>query len=116
MKRLGIILIFLTSASFLRGQDLSFGTGNDFNSKIESVELFPNPAVDFINVKIKDSELNNTQIELRSMIGNRVNIDLERISNKEYRVNLEGLSTGYYFLVVKDDFARFKTAIKFLKR
>ncbi len=86
---------------------------NDFAAKIE---LFPNPAVDYVIVQITNNELRNPEIELRSMIGNQLRVDVEKISNDKYRVPLKDFASGYYFLIVKDEYSRFKKAVKFLKR
>lgn len=79
------------------------------------IELYPNPAVDFLIVDISNSSINNVEFELHSMIGNKIRIEPEEIGNNRYRIPLKEFSTGYYFLVVKDEFSRFKKAYKFLK-
>ncbi|MFY0652366.1 MAG: T9SS type A sorting domain-containing protein [Cyclobacteriaceae bacterium] len=81
-----------------------------------SVEIYPNPSVNFLIVEIKNSKLERVEFEMRSIIGNRVNVVPEEIGRDKYRINVKDFSTGYYFLVIKDEFTRFKEAHKFLKK
>lgn len=80
------------------------------------IELYPNPAVDYLVVRISNSTLTNTQFELRSIIGNEIAIKPEEMGNGRYRIPVKDFASGYYFVVVKDENARFKEAFKFLKR
>ncbi|MDH5608607.1 MAG: T9SS type A sorting domain-containing protein [Cyclobacteriaceae bacterium] len=79
------------------------------------IDLYPNPATDFIVIELKGTSINNPQIELRSIIGNNLKIELEHTGTNTYRISLKEFATGYYFLVVRDDLSRFKKAYKFLK-
>ncbi|WP_258103929.1 T9SS type A sorting domain-containing protein [Marinoscillum sp. MHG1-6] len=80
------------------------------------IELYPNPAVDYLIVSIKNSTLQNTEFELHSIIGNEIKVKPEEIGAGKYRISIKDYATGYYFLVVKDEFLRFKQAYKFLKK
>lgn len=80
------------------------------------IEIYPNPAVEFLIVEIQNSELINTQFEMHSLIGNQVTIDPEEIGHNLYRIQVKSFATGYYFLVVKDEISRYKKAFKFLKK
>ena len=84
--------------------------------QLKDIELFPNPAVDFIIVDLKNPELVNAQIELRSMIGNKLRIELEKIGYNRYRIPMKDFASGYYFVVIQDEFLRFKKAYKILKK
>ena len=106
-----------------RAQDSSSSTSVESpefsNSVIEiknQIEIYPNPSVNFLVIEIKNSELERVEFEMRSIIGNKVYIIPEEIGRKKYRINVKDFSTGYYFLVVKDEFTRFKEAHKFLKK
>lgn len=79
------------------------------------IELFPNPAVDYLIVQISNSTLQNTEFELHSIIGNEMKIIPEDLGGGRYRIPVKEFATGYYFLVVKDETLRFKKAYKFLK-
>ncbi|MDA0194273.1 MAG: T9SS type A sorting domain-containing protein [Bacteroidetes bacterium] len=80
------------------------------------VELFPNPVEDFLQVQILNSTLVNLRFEMHSIIGNVIQIETEEVGNDTYHIPVEGLTSGYYFLVIKDDETRFNEAFKFLKR
>lgn len=79
------------------------------------IELYPNPAVDYIVVQIKNSTLENAEFELHSLIGNEIKIEAEDLGNGRYRIPVKNYATGYYFIVVKDENTRFKKAFRFLK-
>ncbi|WP_421875595.1 T9SS type A sorting domain-containing protein [Marinoscillum sp.] len=84
----------------------------DLNNRIE---LYPNPAVDYIVVEINNSTLENAEFELHSIIGNEIKIKAEDLGNGRYRIPVKNFATGYYFIVVKDETTRFKKAYRFLK-
>lgn len=91
---------------------------NFYNQELDPhnrIEIYPNPAVEYVIVEIKNSTLSNTEFELHSIIGNEIKIVPEEIGSGRYRIPVEEFATGYYFLVVKDEVARFKKAYKFLK-
>jgi hypothetical protein len=119
-----ILLIALAFGLFVaRAQDSSSSTSVESpefsNSVVEiknQIEIYPNPSVNFLVIEIKNSELERVEFEMRSIIGNKVNIIPEEIGSNKYRINVKHFSTGYYFLVVKDEFTRFKEAHKFLKK
>lgn len=79
------------------------------------IELYPNPAVDFVVVNIKQSTLTNAEFELHSIIGNEVRISPEALGDGRFKIPLKDFASGYYFIVVKDEVSRFKQAYKFLK-
>jgi len=122
MKKLFYILLI----AGITGPGLSFaqsGDGNEFNSlnnfprEIKNrVEIYPNPAIDYISVEIKESELSNTQFGLYSIIGNKLTISAEKVSDNKYRIDLKTLPPGYYLLSIKDPKINFNRTYKFLKR
>ncbi|MEQ8337825.1 MAG: T9SS type A sorting domain-containing protein [Cyclobacteriaceae bacterium] len=79
------------------------------------IEVYPNPAVEFIIVEVSNSSLENVEFEMHSIIGNKIEISSENLSQDKYRIPVKDLASGYYFLVVKDEISRFKKAYKFLK-
>ena len=80
------------------------------------IEYYPNPTTDFLIVEIRNSELNNVEFEMHSIIGNNVSIFPEEIGRDKFKIDVKQFATGYYFLVIKDDVNRFKEARKFLKK
>ncbi len=80
------------------------------------IEIYPNPAVEYLIVNIQHNTLTHTEFELHSIIGNEIKIDAEDLGNGKFKIPLKDFSSGYYFLVVKDEVSRFKQAYKFLKK
>jgi hypothetical protein len=119
-----ILFLILTFGLFVaRAQDTTSDTSVESpkfeNSALEiknQIDIYPNPSVNFLVIEIKNSELERVEFEMRSIIGNKVNIFPEEIGLNKYRINVKDFSTGYYFLVIKDEFTRFKEAHKFLKK
>lgn len=79
------------------------------------IEIYPNPAVDFLIIEVKDSDLANVEFEMHSIIGNTIKIEPEEVAKDTYKISVKDFNSGYYFLIVKDEYTRFKKAIKFLK-
>ncbi len=85
------------------------------NKKETRVSLYPNPAIEYLEIKLDDSTLEKVEFELHSIIGNQMVIQVREIGEDRYRIPVKEFPTGYYFLVVKDEKTRYKKAIKFLK-
>lgn len=83
---------------------------------VNTVELFPNPVEDYLQIKILNSSLKNVKFEMHSIIGNVVQVETEQLGLDSYRIPVESFASGYYFLVVKDDETRYSKAFKFLKK
>lgn len=91
---------------------------NFYDQKLDpnnKIEIYPNPAVEYVIVEIQNSTLENTEFELHSIIGNEIVITPEEVGIGRYRIPVKDFATGYYFLVVKDEVSRFKKAYRFLK-
>ena len=92
-----------------------FAQDPQFQAK-NTIELFPNPVEDYLQIKILNNELEDVRFEMHSIIGNVVQIETEEVGQDAYRIPVESFASGYYFLVVKDDVTRFSKAFKFLKK
>lgn len=103
--------ITLGASATLMAQS-SVGSLNQANVRID---IYPNPATDFLTVDLSETNVQGVTFELRSMIGNSIRINPEQVGYQQYRIQLKDYATGYYFLIVQDEHARFKKAIKFLK-
>lgn len=118
------LLIVLSTSWSVSGQDRANGNIQTENPIIQQasidiknqIEVYPNPAVEFLIVEIDNSDLVDTQFEMHSLIGNEIIIDPEEIGYNLYRIPVKNFATGYYFLVVKDEISRYKKAFKFLKK
>jgi len=69
------------------------------NPQDNGVSLYPNPAVNFINVKVE--ELQNFEIEVYDFIGNMVIAQkVNHIENTEHRVDVSNLQNGVYLMYI----------------
>ena len=108
-----ITLVYAQENGF--SSDKSSSISEQFD-KINTIEIYPNPSVKYLIVEIENSKLNNVEFEIRSIIGNKLNVIPESIGSDKYRFNVQQFAPGYYFLVIKDDNTQFKQAHKFLKK
>ncbi len=85
--------------------------------KIETeVELYPNPAIEYLNVSLKNSQLKEVQFEMYNIIGNKIDLEIDMVSSDNYKINIKELHSGYYLLIVRDPITRFNKAFKFRKQ
>lgn len=83
---------------------------------IKSVEIFPNPATEFINVKFTSPIANKVRFSVHNVIGNTMELESEVIDEHEIRIRLKDLATGYYLISLKDERTNLSSTYKFLKR
>ena len=119
-KYIGILtfaaLILTAGISFGQGQG-DFAEFSDASLEVKNrIELYPNPATEYINVEIRESELTSTFIVLHNIIGNSIKIKPEKLSENKYRIEVKDLPAGYYLLSIKDPGTNFNRTYKFLKR
>ena len=106
---LALALVFTSSAQ-RSIDDSGFGATQE-----NKIQIYPNPVVNDLFIQISNPTLKNVEIELHSIIGNQLTIRVQDLGNGRYKIPVDGFSTGYYFLIVIDEDARFKRAYKFLK-
>lgn len=102
----------------LGGNSLVSAEGSFSNKALDlnnNIEIYPNPAAEYLIVEIGNSTLNNAEFEMHSIIGNKIQIRPIDLGDGRYRIPVKDFATGYYFLVVKDEVTRFKKAYRFLK-
>lgn len=95
------------------GSNLSYGSENSDPGK--DIQLFPNPAPDWLHVKLGSLEASNVELSVHNIIGNELHPEVETIDDHEMRVYVKEMSPGYYFLTVKDQNSKFRGIYKFLK-
>lgn len=113
----GLLLAFGGLAQTDNGESVNpeINFSNQSLAAENRIEVYPNPAVEFIIIELSNSSLENVEFEMHSIIGNKIEISSENLSHNKYRIPVKDLASGYYFLVVKDELSRFKKAYKFLK-
>ena len=80
------------------------------------VTLFPNPAVEYVHVKVEQVPASKIKLTVHNIIGNEITTEIEVVNEHELRVKVKDLASGYYLLAVKDDESKFRGTYKFLKR
>ena len=83
---------------------------------VKSVHLFPNPATEFIDVKLEQLPASSVSLTVHNIIGNELQVETEVLEEDLIRVKVKDLASGYYLLAVKDEESNFRDTYKFLKR
>lgn len=89
---------------------------NEEVNLVKSVHLFPNPATEFIDVKLDQLPAANVSLTVHNIIGNELQVETEILEDDLIRVKVKDLAAGYYLLAVKDEESNFRGTYKFLKR
>lgn len=123
MRLVKIFLVCLMAIAYQGGWAQVFQ--EEYASALEtdpskSVQIYPNPATEYLIVKLNDFPAEKVRLSLHTIIGNQMDVETEitEDSNNEkvIRVKVKDLASGYYLLAVKDDDSKFRGTYKFLKR
>ena len=109
-------LIILGFGAFAQSSRDFSSFGNELLDQKNTVEIYPNPSVDFLNVKIENSNLEKTELVVHSIIGSRFKVEIEKTEDAQYKIDVRDLPPGYYLLSIKDPVTEFSKTFKFLKR
>lgn len=82
----------------------------------KTIKLFPNPAVEYLSVKLETPHARQLKVALHSIIGNKLEVETEAVDDYEIKIRVKDLPEGYYLLALKDEASNFKGTYKFLKR
>ena len=94
---------------------ISFNSYSQDIKKI-SINLYPNPATDYIIVKFENNiNVDDFDFKIHSLIGNQLNFNSEKIYDFELRVDIQNLSKGVFFLIINERNDRNRKIVKFLK-
>jgi hypothetical protein len=82
---------------------------------LNEAEVYPNPAEDYIYVKISDQSISaKMKIEVMSIIGTKMKISHEKIDAGLYKISLKDIPTGHYYVMLTIDSD--KSLKKFIKK
>lgn len=109
------LLAFTSTLSFGQTGELDRFSNATLNDKNE-IKIFPNPSVDILQVNIKNSDLENVNLIVYNIIGNTMEVPVQRIARNHFNLKVEDLAPGYYLLAIKDEKGLFKETYRFLKR
>jgi hypothetical protein len=118
--RLFRLICFLVLASAFQLAIGQTQPEQDFTER-SKVELYPNPttpSTEHLYVKLLDSEIpaSKVSVALHNIIGNKMEIETEVVSEHELRIRVKDLAAGYYLVALKDEETNFRGIFKFLKR
>lgn len=118
-----LFIFFLFIGAFAYAQEDTNGLNpeennvivQDFLDKANRIDVYPNPAQEFLIVQISNSNLQDVKFEIRSLLGQEMIVVPEDLGNGKYRFPVKDFSVGYYFMIVKDSQGVINVAKKFLK-
>ena len=109
-----ILLVFVLFSTFAQAQVSEVGLPE--KADIKAVSIYPNPATEFVNIKLTDLHAHKAKVVLYNILGNEIPAETEIVDEHEIRIRVKELSTGYYLIAVRDDQTKFRGTYKFLKR
>jgi hypothetical protein len=120
-KLLGLSLLLILFATHLVVGQANTNTKEDYAFQqrvdpIRMVQIYPNPATEFISIKFETPIANKVKLSVHNVIGNVMEAETEVVNEFELRVKVKEFSTGYYLLSIKDERASLNSTYKFLKR
>lgn len=103
---------FFSIDNFTTGQ----GVGIAEASSLQNIHLFPNPANDFVTIRINSEKELPCSIKIYNSIGSIIKEEYFEFSKEEniYKINTEDLQNGFYFAEITADGK--KQTIKFIKQ
>jgi hypothetical protein len=112
---------FVLVVMFALISGVAFGQiGNDEISPerdpAKSVHIFPNPAVEYVSIRLADVSVTKMKLVVMNILGNTMESETEVIDQHELRIKVKDLPAGYYFLALKDEETQYRGTFKFLKR
>lgn len=82
----------------------------------KSVQIFPNPSVEYVHVRIEQVQAADLRVSLHNIIGNEMSVETEIVNEHEIRLKVKDLDAGYYLIALRDDKIHFRGTYKFLKK
>lgn len=115
--KLVALLVFSLCAMSLSAQTEALASVSATNpgDKVK-VEVFPNPTSDFLNIDLSKLDLKKPQLEIRSIIGTKMQVTVEDNGQKKYKVDVQSFPRGYYLVLVRDDRSKFQQTVRFSKK
>jgi hypothetical protein len=118
MKTLYLLffLFFAGVPCFAQGVD-GMGSIPEKSDLSKTITIYPNPATDYVNIKLNTLTASKVKITLYNILGSEIEIETEVLTDtNEVRVRVKELSIGYYLIAVREEQSQFRGTYKFLKR
>ena len=106
------LLVLITSQAFAQNHD----EGSRSGDPAKSVQVYPNPATDYLTLKFETPIAKTVKLEFHTIIGTPLELEHEAIDEFEVRVKVKDLSIGYYIIGVQDAQSNSRAIHKFLKK
>jgi hypothetical protein len=82
----------------------------------KSVQIYPNPATDFVNIKLELPLAKRLKLNIYNIIGSSVEAESEVIDDFEIRIKTKDLPVGYYMIALREGDLAVRATYKFSKR
>ncbi len=89
---------------------------NDQLTNNNEIKLYPNPTVEYLQVRINNSTIKSPKLIVHNIIGNVVEVEIRKTGVSQYTVKVKDLAPGYYLIAIRDDQGSFGETYKFMKR
>lgn len=116
MKSLNLIFLIIFSFAVAAKGQSGFEVTTGQQDPQAKIQIYPNPAAEFLHVKLEGVKVGNLQIAVRNIIGNEMQAEIDFVGDDELRLRVKDFNTGYYLLALYDESSNFKGTYKFLKR
>lgn len=107
-----LMMAFAFQSQAQQGQDLMAKN----KSATVKVEVFPNPATNYLTVDLSKLSLDDPKIEIRNIIGSKMTFRSEDLGDKKQRLDVQDYPPGYYLVLVRDDKTKFQQTVRFSKK
>lgn len=114
--RIVLLAFFLFVGMSAFGQTQNTGEISNSMGVDVKVDVYPNPTSEQITIDLSKSDVDQPKIEIRSIIGSKMNIFLESAGYKKYKVNVSNFPRGYYLVLVREDRSKFQQTVRFSKK
>ncbi len=116
MNRLNLVLILLFSFAMTARAQGGFEAVLSTQDPQAKIQLYPNPATEFLSVKLEGIKVSNLKVAVHNIIGNEMPVEVDFLGDDELRLRVKDFNTGYYLLALYDEATNFRGTYKFLKR
>lgn len=111
----GLAILCIAFAASAQTKRLTTVSNDNGDEKIK-VEVFPNPTSDYLTIDLSNLDLKKPRIEIRSIIGTKMRVNLQKNGLKKYKVDVQTFQRGYYLVLVMDDQSKFQQTVRFSKK
>lgn len=120
MKRLVLSVLLVTAACALSFGQTQPQVQTEYGGVMDvakHVQIYPNPSVEeWINVKVESVSADKIEVAMHNIIGNKLPVESEVVSEHVLRVRVKDLSAGYYFLALRENDSGLRGTYKFVKK